>query len=73
MKNQHERRLSMVLYSNNGIIPIKVILIDSVYRKDENYYPKVVLGKMLCILVNNIFTILMKIFQQKFKRRKLNV
>ena len=63
----------MVLYSNNGIIPIKVILIDSVYRKDENYYPKVVLGKMLCILVNNIFTILMKIFQQKFKRRKLNV
>ena len=28
-----------------------VILIDSVYRKDENYYPKVFLGK----LIHNIF------------------
>ena len=33
---------------------IAVLLIDSVYRKDENYYPKGFLG-ITCILVKNIF------------------
>ena len=27
------------------VIPVPVIMIDSVYRKDENYYPKVLLEK----------------------------
>ena len=29
------------------VIPITVILIDSVYRKDENYYPKVFLKNII--------------------------
>ena len=72
-KNNTKEGFQWFYTSNISIIPIKVILIDSVYRNDENYYPKVVLGKMVCILVNNILTILMEIFQQKFKWRKLNV
>ena len=30
------------------IIPLQVILIDLVYRKDENYYLKIFLEKKLC-------------------------
>ena len=38
-QNQHKRKLSMFLYTSNTD--------DSVYRKDENYYPKVFLEKYI--------------------------
>ena len=45
-------------------IPVPVILIDSIYRKDENYNPKVFLFKISFILmIKTIVMILMKKFQ----------
>ena len=46
---------------------VPVILIDSVYRKDENCYPKVFFKKISFILV--ILFILMTLMK-KFQRRK---
>ena len=40
------------------VIPLPEILIDAVYRKDENYYPKVFLEKKSSILM--ILMIVMK-------------
>ena len=40
------------------VIPLPEILIDAVYRKDENYYPKVLLEKKSSILM--ILMIVMK-------------
>ena len=42
------------------VIPVPVILNDSVYGKDENYYPKVFFLKITSILM-----ILMKTFQPR--------
>ena len=38
-----QKKLSMFLYTSN--------MIDSVYRKDENYYPKVILEKFIHIFL----------------------
>ena len=37
------------------VIPVAVILIDSVYKKDKNYYPKVFLKNMIYSDDSNYF------------------
>ena len=44
------------------------MLIDAVYRKDENYLPEVILGNISFILmISMILMLLMEIFQQRKK------
>ena len=48
-----------------NVIRVPVILTDSVYRKDENYYPKVLFKKIFILMIVMILMILMKKFQER--------
>ena len=50
------------------MIPVPLMLIDAVYRKDKNYLPEVILGNISFILmISMILMLLMEIFQQRKK------
>ena len=50
------------------MIPMPLMLIDAVYRKDKNYLPEVILGNISFILmISMILMLLMKIFQERKK------
>ena len=56
------------------VIPAQVILIDLVYRKDENFYPKVFLKNVIHFYDSNDSNDSNeKFLQMKLECRKLNV
>ena len=50
-KNEHKRRLPMIIST--------IIFTDSIYRKDENYYPKAFLEKYYSIEDRNFFEVIL--------------